>query len=108
MKCKTGYSAYNLFKANTALVFHIECATEDDLFGIEYAPFDEQSQCMDDLKFHPVLIKGERVTFDNKTSPFVYTTPAKAYYRIVNLGFDNTRACVNIIDTYEVKPYVER
>ena len=108
MKCNKGYSAYKLYAANTALVFHIECATDDDLFGIEYSPFDEQSQCMDDLKFYPVLVKGERVTFDNKTSPFVYTTPAKAYYRIVNLGFDNTRACVNIIDTYEVKPYVER
>lgn len=45
MKCNKGYSAYKLYAANTALVFHIERATEDDLFGIEYSPFDEQSQC---------------------------------------------------------------
>lgn len=108
MKCKKGYSPSRLYAANTALVFSIENVSEDDLFGLEYAAYDEQSQCMDDLKFLPVMVKGERVTFDINTSPFTYVTPAKAYYRLANLGFDNTRACVNIIDTYEVQPYVNR
>lgn len=108
MKAKKGYSASKLYAANTALVFHIERADDDDLFGLEYSPYDEQAQCMDNLPFFPVVVNGKRVEFDNKNMPFVYVTPAKAYYRVVNLGFDNTRACVNIIDTYEVAPYVKR
>lgn len=108
MKRKNGKSVSRLYAANTALVLLIERADNDDLFGVEFAPYDEQGQSIDDLKFYPVTENGKQVTFNNQTVPFVYVTKAKAYYRIVNLGFDNTRACVSIIDSYEVAPYVHR
>lgn len=96
------------FCANTALVFLLDCADETDVFRLEFAPFDKDRQCMDGVKFYPIIQNGEEVLLKADNNPFTFITPAHGHYRITNMGYDDTRASVLLIDTYEVTPYVKR
>lgn len=109
MKKKCDNIPFKLFDANTALVFLSDGFTEDDLFRIEFAPYDAESQCMDNLSFYPVVCGGKEVTLTvSDDNPRVFVTPCKGHYRIKNMGYDDTCANVLLVDTYEVKAYVER
>lgn len=98
-----------LFEANTALVFLLDNFTEDDLFRVEFAPFDTESQCMDNLTFYPIVCGGKEVTLSaTDDNPRVFVTPCKGHYRINNMGYDDTCANVMLVDSYEVPAYVKR
>lgn len=98
---------FQAHERNTALVFHITNATNDDKFILEFAPKGDE-QCTDGLVFTPVREGGKVVEISVRNNPLVYVTPADGYYRIQNAGLDDTRAVIELVDKYEVTPYVHR
>lgn len=89
------------FDERMRLVFLIENGSASDAFGLEFAPYDPTEQCIDNLKWSLLHEGGRPVEFNTKSTLHTYTTLAKGYYRIKNFGFDNTRACVSLIDVYK-------
>lgn len=95
------------YAANTAVVYFVQNGTADDKFRVQFAP-DNGEQSINQLQFSNLKKDGKVVEFGIDDNPFTMVTPCTGRYRIINVGVDDTDACVGVADTYEVTPYVNR